>query len=346
MLREKDLGTYAIVIAQFQGSTPPAVSESDACLKMSFPLRDIQSLRAMLTLLQEDFQGELTETNASVMIQDDLPGGCDEVVEQIAKRFPQAAEQARARCEALKERQEGEQQGGGETYDSTGAQCTVAPDKTCSPGMSSEQYPKYGMSFVTPSDGTVVAEAKKYADVGAMYLAAQKRYWQSDTSLFGCSDKFQKPSYYLATSPTIDSSMACAAAVGDCDDKAVSFASLLIASGFFEPSEVRVAMGTVQFGKRPTDIGGHAWTEVYVGDHWIPVDATFGNVCQDNGTCTTYKDSDFVDWDYFNYVEYPVIEYWGWSNDTMYYISSTKETSANLPAYWKEEAKTIYEVAK
>ncbi|HLD17734.1 MAG TPA: transglutaminase-like domain-containing protein [Patescibacteria group bacterium] len=341
--QEKDLGSFTVVIAQFDGTEPPKVDSSDACLKMSFPSRDLVSVRKMLALLQEDLQKQLESSGASVSLQNDLPGSCDRVAAIVTKRFPSFAQKAKARCEALKAQQQKEQGSGQDDlqYDSENQQCGVKPDSACSPGMSESQYVAYTMGFVTPSDSAVVGEAKKYATIDDLYTAMQKRPWESDTNLFGCADKFQKPNYYLTTSPTLESNMMCGLAAGDCDDKANAFASLLIASGLFDRSEVRVAMGTVQFGSRPTDIGGHAWTEVYLGDHWIPVDATVGVSCNDNGACTPYQPG--FDWDYFNYTTYPVIEYWGWANDQWSYIVSTKQASSGLPAYWKEEAKTAYE---
>ncbi|HBO99632.1 MAG: hypothetical protein UU48_C0006G0038 [Candidatus Uhrbacteria bacterium GW2011_GWF2_41_16] len=346
--REKDLGTFTVIIASFDEGKAPVVDGSDSCLKMSFPARDFASLKKMLNLLSEDLQKTLESSNVSVTIQEDLPGACDKVAEYIARRNPSLAEKAYARCKVLQDKQKQEQdsqEGNDDTlYDGNSISCTVAPDAVCSPGMDTTQYVKYAMGFITPMDASVTSEAARYSDIEAVYQAMQVRPWQSDTSLFGCSDKFQLPKYYLSTSPSITSSMECGMAVGDCEDQADTFSSLLIASGLFDASEVRTALGMVQFGNRPWDVGGHAFTEVYVGDHWFPVDAVFGNTCDEKGNCTNYNADDLIDWDYFNYVEYPVIEYWGWANNEWYYIPSTGEGTAGIPAWWKEESKTTYEV--
>lgn len=345
VLREKNVGDYTVSIVQYGDIDAP---DTDDCVEMSFAAREVRKLRQMMTLLQEELQSDLEESEVSVSLQDDLPGSCDEVAQQIADRYPQAAERIRARCEQLKEQQQQEQEQGENEelqYDNDDAQCSVRPATGCSPSMSAAEYVTFSMDYFTPSNQVVQAEAARYSDIDSMYVAMQHRPWQSDSSIFGCSDKFQEPEYYFGTAPQLDTSMMCGMSVGDCDDKANAFGSILVASGLFGADEVRTALGTVKFGNRPSDIGGHAWTEVYLADegHWIPVDAVMGNTCYDSGSCTSYNESDFIDWDYFNYVEYPVLEYWGWSNDTKYYIPSTKEASAGLPAYWKEEAKTVYE---
>lgn len=348
VLREKDLGTYTVVIAQYGESEPPKADGS--CVKMSFPPKDIKSLREMMALLKEQDQQKLEDSGVSVALQQDLPGSCEQVAAEIAKRFPTFAEKALERCKQQQEQQEQEQQEGNDEellYDSTAQQCGVKPDSGCSPSMSATEYVQYAMDYITPNDATVIAQASQYEDIGSMYRKMQENPWQSDTSLFGCSDKFQKPAYYLQTSPTISSSMMCGAWVGDCDDKADAFSSMLIASGLFPAEHVRVALGTVQFGKSWNSIGGHAFTEVYIEDekdgHWVVVDAVMGETCYDNGECTSYDENDYIAWDYYNYVEYPVLEYWGWANNELYYIPSSGQGSQGLPAYWKEEAQTMYE---
>ena len=345
IFRQKNLGTYTVILAEYLPlKSAPSVSVSDTCLKMSFPGRDLASLKQMKDLLQADLQTTLETTGVSATIQDDLPGSCEKVADTIAKRFPKAADQAYARCKALKEQQQNQGSQGDSTlvYDSPNAQCTTKPDTTCSPGMTSSDYIKYAMSFVTPTDSLVKTEAAAYKDIGSLYQRMQKRFWQADTTMFGCSDKFQKPNYYLSSSSVLTSNMECGIAGGDCEDKALTTASLLISSGLFKSADVRVAMGTVKFGNKPTDIGGHAWNEVYLGDHWMPLDPTFGNTCDTNGKCTSYTNDQLVAWDHFNYVDYPVLEYWGWSNNEFYYDASTKQGSSNLPAYWKEPGHTIY----
>ncbi|HAU66131.1 MAG: hypothetical protein UT30_C0002G0043 [Candidatus Uhrbacteria bacterium GW2011_GWF2_39_13] len=341
--RQKEIGSYSIIIASFEEDV---LSESDSCIKMLFPLTDIESLKSMLALLQSDFQDQLEETEVSLTIQQDLPGTCEEVAAYVAKKFPKSAERAYERCTSIREQEE--EQGGEADEDlqneGNNVACTIVPDSQCSPNMSSEDYVLYAQKFFTPTDSTVIEEASRYSGIEDMYKAMQLRYWVADTEIYGCSDKFALPKDYLAQSPEFTSSPVCEkqSAVGDCDDQASASGSLYEAAAFFGKDNVRTALGMVQFGNSPLDIGGHAWTEVYYEGQWFPVDAVFGNTCYENGRCYSYSESELIDWDYFRYVEYPVIEYWGWSNDKYYYLPATAESSSGLPAYWKEKASTIY----
>ncbi len=78
------------------------------------------------------------------------------------------------------------------------------------------------------------------------------------------------------TKKNFSTAMASAAEVaanleGDCTEHAVLLAAMLRAVGI--PS--RIAAGLV-YVDRLKAFGGHMWTEVYVGGHWIPLDATLG----------------------------------------------------------------------
>ncbi|MBI2473953.1 hypothetical protein HYV70_05380 [Candidatus Uhrbacteria bacterium] len=341
--RQKDIGSYSILVATFEEET---LSETDSCIKMLFPLTDIESLKSMLALLQSDFQDQLDETEVSLTIQQDLPGTCEEVAEYVAKKFPKSAERAYERCKRIREQAQEQGSESDEELQNEGnnAACTIVPDSECSPNMSSEDYVRYAQNFFTPTDSTVIQEANRYSGIEDMYKAMQMRYWVADTEIYGCSDKFALPKDYFAQSPDFTSSPVCEtnSAVGDCDDQASASGSLYEAAALFGKDNVRTALGMVQFGNSPLDIGGHAWTEVYYEGQWFPVDAVFGNTCYEDGRCYSYSESELIDWDYFRYVEYPVIEYWGWSNHKYYYLPATGEASSGLPDYWKEKASTIY----
>lgn len=58
---------------------------------------------------------------------------------------------------------------------------------------------------------------------------------------------------------------------GDCTEHAVLLAAMLRAVGI--PS--RIAVGLVYVESR-TAFGGHMWTEAWLGDRWVPLDATLG----------------------------------------------------------------------
>src|SRR3989338_7707292 len=101
--RQKDIGSYHIVIATFAEG---ALSTTDSCIKMFFPMTDIESLKSMLALLQSDFQNKLEETEVSLTIQQDLPGPCEEVAAYVAKRFPKSAERAYERCKRIRQQEQ------------------------------------------------------------------------------------------------------------------------------------------------------------------------------------------------------------------------------------------------
>jgi len=78
------------------------------------------------------------------------------------------------------------------------------------------------------------------------------------------------------TSKNFSTAMASAAEVaksleGDCTEHACLLAAMARAKGI--PS--RVVVGLV-YAASLEAMGGHMWTEVYIGDRWIPLDATLG----------------------------------------------------------------------
>ncbi|PJA47341.1 hypothetical protein CO172_01950 [Candidatus Uhrbacteria bacterium CG_4_9_14_3_um_filter_36_7] len=335
--RERTIGSYTILVVDASSKL-----QTDACIKMSFAASDLASLREMIRFLQADLQTQLEKTNWRSMVGEDLPGSCEEVVVYVKNKYPRFADRIATRCEALKQQQQGQEEGNKEDqYQNTNAACTIAPDPICSSGMDSSTYIRYAMDFIIPDDQSVISESKTYKSIDELYTFMQIQPWQSDTALFGCADKFQKPNYYLNTSPTLQSSAMCGYRVGDCEDQALTTVSLLIASGLVPEQNVRVAMGMVQSGSRPWEIGGHAWPEIYMDGHWFAMDPTMGSYCDENGKCTILNENQLINWDYFRYVNYPVVEYWGWSNDIYYYITSTGEGTSGLPSFWKEKSSII-----
>ncbi len=59
--------------------------------------------------------------------------------------------------------------------------------------------------------------------------------------------------------------------VGDCTEHAVLLAALARARGI----PARAAVGLV-YMQGAQSLGYHMWTEVYIGNRWIPLDATLG----------------------------------------------------------------------
>src|SRR3990167_457940 len=101
--QEKDLGTSAVLVAEFEEGT---TFEGDACVEMFFPVTDIASLKTLLQTLQLDLQNYLDDTEVALTIQQDLPGTCEEVAAYIAQKHPKFADRALARCEQLQKQRE------------------------------------------------------------------------------------------------------------------------------------------------------------------------------------------------------------------------------------------------
>lgn len=338
VFRDQQVGDYIILVGAF--SDPPAI---DSCVVLSFSAQDRSQVKEIAKLLQSDLQKQLQKANWQ-NLKEELPGTCEEIIAYVKQKYPRFADRITKRCEQEQEQQEGESSfEGDETlqYENNNPACSLAPEKTCAPAMDSSEYVRYAMNFVTPTDMTVKAKAGEFSSIDSLYTFAQIQPWQSDTSLFGCADKFQLPSYYLESSPQLESAGLCGYASGDCEDQALDLVSLLLASGLVQEGNVRVALGIIQTGGAPWQVGGHAWPEVYMDGHWFPLDPTFGSYCDENGSCTLYTEDQLIDWDYFRFVMYPVVQYWGWSDKDRYYIPSTGEGSADLPTYWKDPATTI-----
>ena len=60
---------------------------------------------------------------------------------------------------------------------------------------------------------------------------------------------------------------------GDCTEHAVLLAAMLRAKQI--PSRVAVGIVYVELNKQPS-FGGHMWTEAWLDDKWVPLDATLG----------------------------------------------------------------------
>lgn len=349
--KSKNLGNYVLInqlMTQANASTLNV--ETDTCLEMLFRKNDRKSLRKMRNLLKTDMQTNM-QTNGFDQLVNDLPTNCEDLKEVLTKKLSSSrVDKIYKKCLAIQEKRsqyEDSEDQGGASYESDEEACMdIDPNiDRCTPALSESQYVQFAMDYITPDDSTVKSFVSGYTDLEKLYETWQTSPWQSDDTLFNCGDYFQKPSYYLNTSPTINSNMTCGDKAGDCDDKGNSFASAIIASGLYDESEVRVALGYVNFGG---SYGGHLWTEVLMDGKWTPVDATTGSYCDDKGNCEIYTAKELSSWgynsDYYKYVEYPVIDYWGVANN-LYYCTEDNgwKCSSTTPSNWATGAKTIYD---
>lgn len=359
LAKEKDLGSYTLLNLLITEENIAKIDPStDTCIEMAFKRSDKQSLKEMRTLLKEDMQKMLEEGGYGETVYD-LPTNCEDLKENLSDKLSDSElEAVYQKCLEMQENKGSlyEQQQD-DMYENTSAEaCNAEPAiEGCSPSMTEEQYVKYAMDYITPDNETVNSTASKYTNIASMYKFMQQNHWQSDTTIFGCGDYFQKPESYLNTSPTLNSNMVCEDSAGDCDDQGNAFASMLIASGLYSADEVRVALGYVDFG---SGVGGHLWTEVYMDGIWVPIDAVWGDTCYDNGKCFIYdandankdgySEDDLISYDYFKYIDYPVVEYWGVANNENYCTynadSKTWKCSEGAASYWGEGAKTVYDL--
>ncbi|OGJ51688.1 hypothetical protein A2335_00255 [Candidatus Peregrinibacteria bacterium RIFOXYB2_FULL_32_7] len=344
LAKEINLITYTL-LNQFM--TEENIAKLDVnpaeCLVTAFPRTDKIALQSMRQLIKDDMEVMFEERGYDQIVFD-IPTNCEELKTLVEEKFDsESAEIAYENCLAKQDQSESSEQDEKETYDSTNATCNIDPMvKSCSPSMSATEYTKYAMNYITPNNAKVQEVASQYNDIESLYKFMQKNHWQSDTTLFGCDDYFETPEQFLKDSPTFSTNMICEDNTGDCDDQGNTFASLIIASGLYPEDHVRVALGTVKFGRGPMAIGGHLWTEVWTGEFWMPIDATYGDVCYDDGTCYTYENDELGTYDYYKYAEFPVLEYWGVANHKYYYSFENGEGTA--PDYWQEGAKTVYDL--
>ncbi|MEZ6058405.1 MAG: transglutaminase domain-containing protein [Planctomycetaceae bacterium] len=127
------------------------------------------------------------------------------------------------------------------------------PDRKDAPELASSTY-------ITSADAQVQKLAKEAAPIDASAVEIA----------LGCERQVQQ----WVSRKTMSSNLATAAEVarskeGDCTEHAVLLAAMLRARGV----PARVAVGLV-YWDRYQAFAGHAWTEAYIGDRWIPLDAT------------------------------------------------------------------------
>jgi hypothetical protein len=110
-----------------------------------------------------------------------------------------------------------------------------------------QQNISYYQSCVTPYADAVTSylEENGLDDKYEIYEAALSWTWVSDETLNGVDEKWLTPTEFLEETPAYSSNPDYGKPVSDCEEQANTLASLLIASGEYNESTVRVAIGKV-----------------------------------------------------------------------------------------------------
>ncbi|WP_340820354.1 hypothetical protein [Methanolobus sp. WCC4] len=186
--------------------------------------------------------------------------------------------------------------------------------------------------YVTPYADAVqdYLDDEDLDDEDEIYEAAVEWIWVSDSVLHGQQELWLTPTEFLEETPDYDSNPVSGEIVSDCEDQANTLASLLIGSGEYDESDVRVAIGLVNFDG---STGGHAWVEVYEDGEWFPVDATVGPYYDEDSDEVIYPDDyEDIDFEYFQDEDYSVIELWYYYNNE-YFIDVNSGTN-DAPDNW------------
>ncbi|AKB28028.1 hypothetical protein MSSIT_1309 [Methanosarcina siciliae T4/M] len=185
--------------------------------------------------------------------------------------------------------------------------------------------------YVTPDAEAVESylEENDLDDKYDIYEAALSWTWVSDETLNNEEEQWLTPTEFLEETPDYSSNPVYGEPASDCEEQANTLASLLIASGEYNESTVRVAIGKVDFG----DVsGGHAWVEVYEDGEWLPLDATDGPYYDDDSSELIPADSSDIDYDQYRDCTYPAVEVWYYYNNE-YFIDLDTQLE-NAPVSW------------
>lgn len=187
--------------------------------------------------------------------------------------------------------------------------------------------------YVTPDAEAVESylEENGLDDKYEIYEAALSWVWVSDETLHDTDEKWLTPTEFLEDTPAYDTNPASGRIAGDCEEQANALASLLIASGEYDESTVRVAVGDVNFG---SGTGGHAWVEVYEAGEWISLDATGGPYYDDESSELLAVDASGEEYGYYSSGEYPALEVWYYYNNL--YFTEVGEGTGDVPDFWAE----------
>ncbi len=193
--------------------------------------------------------------------------------------------------------------------------------------------------YVTPGNGTVLEylEDNDLDNKYDIYGAALSWVWVSDSLLNGQEEAWLYPAKFLRETPDYSSNPVSGTIVSDCEEQANTLASLFIASGEYNASSMRVAIGYVNFDGIT---GGHAWVEVYEDGEWFPLDATMGPYYDEDEDEVVAGDEDSTDYYQFTTESYPVMELWYYYNND-YFVDVISHTG-NAPDNWKEVPSSYY----
>ncbi|MDW7730823.1 MAG: transglutaminase-like domain-containing protein [Methanolobus sp.] len=197
----------------------------------------------------------------------------------------------------------------------------------------------YFQEYVTPYDDTVQSylEDEGLDDKYEIYEKAISWVWVSDLTLTGRQEAWLTPAEFLYDSPEYSSNPLPGVIVSDCEDQANALASMLIASGEYDESFVRVAIGEVRLGDV---LGGHAWVEVYEDSQWFPLDATVGPYYDDEEEEVVVLDISETDYYYFRDEGYSVVEIWYYYNNE--YFIDLGNRIGNAPDNWMSISSSYY----
>ncbi|MBC7085481.1 MAG: transglutaminase domain-containing protein [Methanomethylovorans sp.] len=192
-------------------------------------------------------------------------------------------------------------------------------------------YGDYFQMYVTPDNETVLEylEENDLYDKYEIYKMALTWVWISDSLLNGQEEAWLYPAVFLSETPSFSSNPVAGSIVSDCEEQANTLASLLIASGEYNESTVRVAIGYVNFVE---GAGAHAWVEVYEDGKWFPLDSTMG-LYYDESKEQVVEADDSTDYYRFTAESYPVMQLWYYYNNK-YFIDMVSKTG-NAPDNWR-----------
>ena len=189
-------------------------------------------------------------------------------------------------------------------------------------------------SYVTPNDQAVGKVANKFNGNEAIYnYGANGWTWISDEVLYGQTENWVLPDYFLTQTPLLPTNPVTNHIAGDCEDQANALASAIRADGQ-SAANVRTVLGLVNFNGQ---VGGHAWVEVYQDNQWIPLDATSGPY-YNNGQ---FVQAQSLPYDYFATHEFPVLERWFYYNDQ--YFTDIAAGTGNAPEHWSQTGTPSFE---
>lgn len=193
--------------------------------------------------------------------------------------------------------------------------------------------------YVTPDNETVL-EYLEYNDLNDkydIYESALSWVWVSDLLLNGQEEVWLYPAEFLNYTPNYSSNPVSGTIVSDCEEQANTLASLLLASGEYNESSVRVAIGCVNFDGIT---GGHAWVEVYEDGEWFPLDATMGPYYNEDEDELVSGYEENANYYKFSLESYPVVELWYYYNN-VYFIDAISQTG-NAPDNWKTVSSSYF----